>query len=481
VSYKQIFLLIPGLLICSILFFFWKSNMIDVTSDWEFFFSTFTMLIFFYAIFTWYKLNLGFLSPTFLMFISLLLFHLGTIVIVGFNLMHVEYKEHLMIYRYGEELTLPAVLYSLAFIIIYILGVIIFYNKNDEKFVDEKNVRISNVNYKQIILCKKTGIVLLILSIPSTIYVNFIQFNSRITEGYSAVYTADYTLFGLPLGGFTNLFLPGIIFTLIGLQNEKKKSLYILIIMCIYYLVYIFLVGRRADGLLALITLIYVYYNFYKFKLNLFHIIGVYFLMVTMTFIAQTRGLVLGVQEMGMLFLKKVTKENPILELVLEMGGTIRSPILIIETLESLEQYRYGFVYLLGPLAVTFKALGITSQLDNYLSFSYFLRLPERGTFINSATSSMGGSAIAEWYFNFGWIGLPLAIFFGGAMLKYQKIMKTVVNRPYIYGIMCFSLYLVLRYSREYFAGIFWILIYVSIVSFLIYIFLNKKGKVQKT
>ena len=471
-KYKKIFLLYIASLITVLSYSLCWENIANIRDGWEFQAAVITMIITFFSILVWNRLGLNFMSPSFLMFIALILFHLGTVVVVGFKLVNIEYPQNLMIYRYGENLTVPAVLYSLSFLMLYLIGIIIFYSNNRIKEIDQKKISL-NID-KEITACRKIGVIFLVISLPATIYVNAIQIISRMKYGYSAVYSADYTLFGISLGLITNLFLPGIIFIIVGLQKNKKKCVSVTMSSSLYFFANMFLSGRRADGILAIIAIIFTYKSFFKFKVNFFQICASYIIIAAISFIAQTRGSVLELNEIIQLFWLKLTQENLVVELILEMGGTIRSPILVMEALKSSSQFRYGLVYLLGPIAVTLKALRITDILNNFISFDYFLKLPERGSLINHATENMGGSAIAEWYFNFGWVGIPLAILFAGFILRYQELFSINKYKPFKYSITCFSLYLVMLYSRGFFAGMFWILIYVTCISYTLYRIIDK-------
>ncbi|ELC8389843.1 O-antigen polysaccharide polymerase Wzy [Clostridium perfringens] len=467
---KSILLIILGFIIFLLSIFYIRKDFIYVSDTWEIKLAIISIILLMYSILTWIVMKLDFFSPTFLIFVSLYLFHLGNIIVIGFNLAEVEYLNNLMIYRYDEYYSFLASVYSIGFLFFYIIGVNIFkvFYKST-KYINKVITKPTNLD---LYICNLTGKILLIVSLPISLYLDMIKFSSKAAGGYIAVYQADYRIFGLNIGGISNLLLPGILLILSSNRNNKKKFIIISSIVIIYYTIYMVLSGRRADGILIILTILFIYHAFFKININIKLLIGGYLLAGILNFVAQTRGITDNLNILQMIN-QIFVKSNPITTLLLEMGGTIRSVILLMMAIPSNGYYVYGATYILGPIGMILKGTGISNCIENFTNFTMFLRQPERGIYINNATSSIGGSAIAECFFNFGVYGILFAVFFGAAIVAFENKLTLNKERPIIFAMLCSTLYLVLRYTREYFSGMFWVLLVQISACYIIYNFVK--------
>ena len=473
VSRKKAYLIMAGmLLIISILLF--QNTILSLNDGWETISAIFTIVEIAYLIIAFRGLNKSFLSLSFLFSVALILFHLGNVIVVGLDLYMPEYSQNLMIYRYGEDRAKPAIIYSIWFILFFIIGCILFSQegKNGQKIENLKHI---DWNDDKHIACKNTGLILISISILPSLYVLALMANARLTMGYAEVYNVDYRFFGVSVGWLTNLLIPGIFLLLVGISNYKKIFLRITYFVTFYYVIYMFLSGRRADGFLVIMSILILRNFFYKIKLRISSIVLCWIGLASLTFIAQTRGEEMAISEMLFSFIESIFHFDILWDFFLELGGTIRSPLLVIEVMKQYPQYRLGLTYLLSPISAVLNGLRITSSLNNFISFYSFLSSPDMRNIIGSAINNMGGSAIAEWYFNFGSIGVILVPFLAKGILYLEKKSETFVETPFLQAFCFYSFYWILRYSRGYFSEMMWVFLFTFAVAGIIYSLLERR------
>jgi oligosaccharide repeat unit polymerase len=97
-----------------------------------------------------------------------------------------------------------------------------------------------------------------------------------------------------------------------------------------------------------------------------------------------------------------------IVELVLEMGGSMYPFILINRIVPSTRFFGVGTSYLFSIFSV------IPQKFLLGFDYSKYTNLQEWLTFeVLNQNSGVGFSMVAEAYYNFGWLGLPLFFFLG--------------------------------------------------------------------
>lgn len=475
ISRKKAYLIMTGMLIVFGVLFF-QDKILSLNEGWETITAIFTLIEIAYLIISLKVLNKGFLSLSFLFPIALILFHLGNVIVMGFNLHTPEYSQNLMIYRYGEDMAKPAIIYSILFVLLFIIGYI-FFSQEGKKVQNIETINGKSKSNNKYATCKTTGLILISISVLPSLYILFLMAKTRLSMGYAEIYNVDYRFFGVSLGWITNLLIPGIFLLLVGISNDKKNFLRITSLVIFYYAIYMFLSGRRADGFLVIMSVLILRNYFYKIKLKLSSILLCWIGLVSLTFIAQTRGQGMAISKMIFLFIESVFRFDVLWDFLLELGGTIRSPMLVIEVMNQYPQYRIGLTYLLSPIAAVLNGLRINSSLNNFLSFYSFLSSPEKQNILGNAINNMGGSAIAEWYFNFGRIGVFLVPFLSKGILYVEKKSETSAKEPFSQAFYFYSMYWILRYSRGYFAEMIWVFLFTLTVSITLYSLIERRHR----
>lgn len=209
-------------------------------------------------------------------------------------------------------------------------------------------------------------------------------------------------------------------------------------------------------------------------KLKIWYIAVAYLGIYFVTIVTHTRELAVDANFWNSL--QEVIRESePIKDLCLEMGGTVKAPIQALMSIPATGNYQWGLTYIASFFYSIFSGLKIPcSGLEKYALFNIYLSQPERGTFINSTVFAMGGSAIAEWYWNFGWYGIPLTLVFALFICKIEQKIYCSAYKPVWFGTWVSFLYYLMRYTRGYFNEIVWQPIYVFLFVALIQVVLIK-------
>ncbi len=448
VSRKQFTLFAIGILVLlytiGALFFFISPN----DKRWAFDCAVVCVVHYAFIMMAWCILKIPFFSPKSLFLLALVLFHEGNLIVAGLMNPTPEQIQYVMIlYRYGDTRAFEAARYVMIFIFVYALFVLITHR--DAKIMKAAN----SENPRRLRLIGK---ILLIAAIPATLYTDIKMIIARGIGGYIGVYEVDVTLYGIPLGYFTKMLFPAILLLLISYKDNKKVFQKIMIVAMLYYAVRMLLIGRKADSILALLPIIGIYYHFYRPKIKLWYIVVGYGALYLIVVTTKMRGMPVGANFIETLQ-KTIHETNPLKDLLIEMGGTIKTVIQAMIAIPETGSYRGGASYLwaipgglLQGLKIKIDAISSQTQMD------LFFALPERGTLVNNMVYAMGGSAIAEWYFNFGWLGIFLIPVFVWLVNKFDRafLASKGCNLKFVsYNILMFYF---LRYSRAYIIEMVW-------------------------
>lgn len=456
----RLFLLFIGILLLFANYVVLKEDFIAVSYGWEKRLAIAVVTIVIYAGIIWKLLKLRFYSPLFFILLSLYMFHLSSIPYFGF-FENLDYEGVHQLYRFNKELSFWGVVYSGLFIISYLIGVIIF-AKPEIYDVSSKN---SDPIAKKVLLCsRRVGIFLFCFSVLPELYFDISQAMAKTVGGYEFLMTENnITFYGIPLGYFTKMFIPSILIILSSYRYEKKEFRKIFVLALVYFVLLMLLTGRRGNSIQAIIPLIFIYCYFYRPKFNFGYIFLGYVSLVLFNVITNTRKFATG-EELFNEMKASVVESSPIKDVCMEMGGTIKAPIQALMAIPATGDYQYGLSYPASVIYAISAGLHMPIQsIKPYAMFNEYLTLSERGSDIHETVAYMGGSIIAEWYWNFGWIGIfmvPLLVFF---FCKYEKRMISVSQRPVTFALWVVVLYFFTRWSRGYFTDVVWNLFFIYV------------------
>lgn len=454
----RLFLLFIGLLLILTDYLILKEDFISVSYEWEKRLSIVIITIIIYAGLVWKLLKLRFYSPLFFILFSLYMFHLSSIPFLGF-LKNLDYEGLHQIYRFNNELSFWSAIYSGLFIIFYLIGIIIFAKAE----IYDSPLKKGKLVSKSILLqSRKIGIFLFCFSVLPELYFDIAQAMAKATGGYEFLMVeTNITFYGIPLGYFTKMFIPSIIIILSSYRYEKKKFQTVFVCATVYFILLMFFTGRRGNSIQAVIPLIFTYFYLLRPKFKFYYIIVGYIFLVLFNVITNTRKLSIGQNYIDNLK-EIVAKSSPIQDICMEMGGTIKAPIQALMAIPATGDYQYGLSY---PAAFIYSmSAGLHMPIESikpYAMFNEYLSLPERGNEIHDTVEFMGGSIIAEWYWNFGWIGIFLVLFLAFFFCKYEKKMIAATHKPVTFALWVVALYFITRWSRGYFTDVVWNLFFI--------------------
>ncbi|MBR6111882.1 MAG: O-antigen polysaccharide polymerase Wzy [Paludibacteraceae bacterium] len=466
IGLNKIYALI-GVVVAILNFLLLYDDIKTLSSGWEFRCAITTFILISYIILAWKRMRLKFYSPVFFLLFSMYMFHLSSVSVIGMDTSRV-YDSHQMLYRYGDNLGFYGFLYSELFIEIFIIGYFFFCKKSFVGF-NESEV-IDETDEKSLIVSRKIGLTLFSVVVAPELYYDILRILAKAAGGYSAMNGEnDYTFYGIPLGYFTKLFMPSIIIILSSYRNNYKKFVKIAIFATLYFVILMFFTGRKGDTIQSLIPILFLYFYFFKPKFRLSYLIVIYFGLYFMIVVSNTRNYAM-TSDFKENVINSIERASPIKDVCLEMGGTIKAPIQAIMAIPSSGDFQYGLSY---PAAAIYSiSCGVHFPLESikkYALFNVYLSQTERGTLANETVAFMGGSIIAEFYWNFGWVGLPFALLLAWLALNYEKRLIENVRKPITFALYVAFLHFLLRWTRGYFADVVWqsLFIYMTIKLFV--------------
>jgi len=475
IASRKLNMLFLGVIILLIGWVYFYPDMSDVRVGWEYRMAVFSAILFMYYLIVWRVMQFRVVSPTFFVLLSMWLFHITLVIVMGFKL-H-EYNPSIMLYRYGDQNTFDALVFSHLIITFYIFGLIIY----SEKTKVTKEV-LTRDDYIDIIICRQLGVIFLLISILPTIYSNYVQVSAKIAEGYSGTMSADTSFHGIPLGWFTKLFLPGILLILSSFKNNRTVFMRIMLIVIIYYLLFMFFTGRKGNTIQTVAPLLVMYFYYFNPKIKIRYLFFAYLGLYLVNIVTATR-------EMGVNgeFWSQVqyflVESNPIVDLMFEMGGTIKAVIQMQMAVPQTGSLQFGTTYIYGFIVSIAEGLNlsIAAPYNQYAIFANYLALPERGSLLNASVASMGGSSIAEWWWNFGWFSIIAVLLFAKLVLLYENTLIKSLENPVKFAMWCSFLYYLMRYTRGYITDMIWDPIFVFCCISIAYSYLKKKSYLRES
>jgi oligosaccharide repeat unit polymerase len=453
---------------------------VSMGESWELCAAVMSVYLLIYTLWIWFKFGYRFLSPGFLFFMASYLLHLALVILIGFHIKEFDGLSNVALYSYSERDCAMASFYCCWFLFVYASSYLLFHSR---KPYDKKRIIDCGLSEESAAELKKAGTagrILLILSAPAMFYNNFLMIYTRFTQAYSKIYSIDTTFYKIPLGPLINLFLPAVFFILYSHTKNKKKFIITGICISFYSITYMILSGAKIAALITIIVILIMYNHYFGLKLSLKLILSGYIAAKVIVAVTSMRSDI-GLMETGVWgqFINGFLNKDPVIDLLVELGGTILTPTLVFLAIRSGGNYLYGLSYLYGPIGSILKGLRISDYFSDKADLHAYLTDPARGAYINGKTYAMGGSAIGEWYLNFGWIGLLFIPVFVWLIIKLEKVLfddkESAYRKVMAY---CFAA-LFIMYARQYITDLFWITFYRCISCYILLRFLSKKSAAE--
>ena len=366
---------------------------------------------------------LGLSSPFSVFTIVLFIYNCGQ---VWLNLFGVPIiKGNYTIDRYSDELLAQ----SLLFFILMMASINLFYLFN----IGSLKTYIKN-NYRKKIKVKKIMFIFIFIFIICIIY-DYNQYKIARTFGYA---TALYARANNELLYMFNCIFPFVIFYIIRLKVHIRYKMIIGIIGVTRYIVTMIFIGYRMQAVSFILTMIVLLSGIvkkeYRKKISLFFIIGI----ISIGFISVvTANLRRGLSYVGIL--------DSYYLLLQELGGTFTDLPIIIRDIDEIGVV-YGLTYICGFLYIIPFIGHIIPGMSKYVNLSSILytRIKIYGE------SSLGGSMIAEFFYNFKWLAIIIMGYIMGSLLARicNNLYRNKNFNEYETSIFIYIFYILLLFTR---------------------------------
>lgn len=259
---------------------------------------------------------------------------------------------------------------------------------------------------------KLTGIIFMIIGFFPNMYIALEKYSIRINGSYIDTYEMDMSGIGI----LAYCFYFGAILCMYSCRN--KISAIKIVIMCIPCMLLNMLSGHRYDSICLAVVLIYLYVirvEKLQWKKMGLYLILFLALIVCINIMGSIRDMRYSTST-DLIFdkIKNFDSENPILGFFAEFGNTLRTLLLVEKYVPDSVKYANGMTY----IKFWVKAI---PHLNNYLNID--LRECEVARYL-PRNYNIGGSWIAEVFYNFNYWGIFFAILLGRLLSKIELILS---------------------------------------------------------
>ena len=427
----------------------WSNNQGDKYDLWLSKVSTAVLInvIITIIIFSFLKVYIISLATFFIMFSYV--FHFGQVIIHGFFSTY-SFSLNDAIGQYSMS-SVYSLLFSLDIIATITLFVIIF--SKDINYRTDYGVYNCYDDYR----IKLMGYRVLAVTFPIQFYVCLRQYMMSRMYYYGSYDDTNGALFQIG-----TLSLIGFSLLIFGYSKEKNKKLMVFGLSSAWYVITM-LSGSRIYAVISICVLLYCY-----LRTNEKNSISKYlfYIFLSLIFLALLNT-IMRVRTMGTVTIGAVVREfiNPSSNMLLgaleEFGGSAYTVKIGFEQIPAVISYNYGLSYIDAVTLVGLNIGGILNSIINNLSFTNLFTIKY----------SYGGSYIAELYYNFGWISLLIAPFWGMLLVRISdRLNKYVVSKNYFkasYLVMLFYGFLlwIRGYANAMSRGAIWGALLILMVS----------------
>ncbi|AOT70127.1 O-antigen polysaccharide polymerase Wzy [Geosporobacter ferrireducens] len=270
---------------------------------------------------------------------------------------------------------------------------------------------------RQISYLKKIGIISLIITLFPKLLIDIYLARFSLSGGYSEI--RNYTTFVMSTNGFlyiaywiAGFFNFALYVCLVAFYKDKRTRNRLLILMLIISVLEL-ISGARYEAVTRLSVYLFLILDFQQSKKSSIKSAVVVGLGGILILILNIVKVFRQLDEKNITqFISMISQRSGfidgIVELIIEMGGSMYPFILINRFVPSTRFFGGGTSYLFSIFSV------IPQKLLLGFDYSKYTNLQEWLTFeVLNQNSGVGFSMCAEAYYNFGWLGLPLFFFLG--------------------------------------------------------------------
>jgi len=342
------------------------------------------------------------------------------------------------IYRYYND-SFATVAFVIVFISLYFVGLggLLAASKKQQSSSPSLSPVFNLDSYR------KVGWLLFVLSVVPIIVTTLKSLSIAYSQGYFALYQQEQLspIMSLMVA-VSKLFLPAILCLLIA---YKEKPFYIrnILVSMLFYCGILFFIGYRGQATLTLLSIAWAYNAWIKPipKLVLLSSAGVLggIIFPLVALVRMTPGE--SRSNTGDFFTSFFSVNNPAIEILKEMGGSVVAIAGTYELIPSTQGFAYGASYVKAFLLGILPARLVGGEvLGDWLTWQLEPKFAADG-------GGLGFSFVAESYYNFGWVGIIFMSLITGLCLGHLALLGLRQKTPHV----VFSLALLLT-SIPYFA-----------------------------
>ncbi|PKL00411.1 MAG: hypothetical protein CVV56_06735 [Tenericutes bacterium HGW-Tenericutes-1] len=385
------------------------------------------------------------------------IFHFGQIFLYSLNI-PIILPAKFNVFTYNTMYTIASMYFSLILLtIMQITGFFLDLKKIKKSKSSNSIYSLDNTIDKEFFT-----IIMLLTAIPY-FYVDISQIIISNEFGYVDAYKFGSSYLFSILSSFFIFSFMGFIITNRNFRINKL-SILIFTIWNIYKMI---MVGNRSLPMALILSLLFIYISvsgFRKIKFKVRYILFGSIIVFLLPYIAQIRN-VSSSSFVNENFYNYILTDNPISYLLAEFGGTLLTLIMTVQNVPSVVSYSNGLTYI-GSIAIflPFSTLLFGDFFNQYISVGESMNIYFGG--------GLGGSWIAELYYNFGNFSVlfvPIITYFIkklSLIIKNNNMPRLAINKVLIF----FLLIPLFIYPRGYiytFMTYINIYIYIFILNFL--------------
>lgn len=304
---------------------------------------------------------------------------------------------------------------------------------------------------------RTVGTIFMIIGFIPNLYIALEKFFVRKSGSYIDIYNIDYSGVGI-LSYFLYF---GAVLCMYACRD--KKSAIKIIIICIPCMLMKMLSGSRYDSVCMMVVFLYLYIN--QIEKIQWKKMGLYVaIVVTLMITINIMGTIRDTRYSADLIADRVadfSTKNPITGFFAEFGNTLRTLLLTIKYVPDSLEYANGMTY------IKFWIMFVP-HLNDYLKIdliecSMALYLPDN--------AAIGGSWIAEIFYNFNYWGIFPAVILGRLLVKIDIGMRQKICKETIFYLNL--LFPTIEFIREYFV-VYRYGLYFTIASYIFLYIINK-------
>ncbi len=358
---------------------------------------------------------------SFLFIILLYLFNFGQIILLGLANNYVFYH-----YNYLAGLNSQIVKSSIIACFIYIkafeLGILVESRKGlSTSHISGPKLNLQT-NELNVMRLRYVSAIVLFLFLPIDLYKNFSLLTKAFSGGYAATFATETGTGSGVIDALANFPLSALCLLIFAERSNPKKAGMILGVAISFKILFMFY-GERGHQLIGIFLLLYVYMRYVRpansispAKIALYSI-GFLFLISLVSEIREF-GILYFIENIGDVFVS-VSSRNILLETIEVLGETFINTYFVIEQISMNNMvFQYGQTFLKSLASFLPNINNIFTSINNEAILSKVLA--------QIYGHHLGGSIIAELYYNFGLYGSLVAFFLGRLLMKAERTMNNL-------------------------------------------------------